>query len=162
MLDELLAVDNQERQLGVRMIQGIAGIHGNPIDSVSDSVLLEWCKQQPETRYQTLASVISALTSSSEWQPVQWTTIGRGLLAEAPDRVAVLHQIIQRFGLTSWRGSLSATMEARVDLLRERETHHDPNVVKYVHRELHRLRHQIEEEKRRETQMHKATDERFE
>jgi hypothetical protein len=162
MLNELFAIDDPERQVGVRMVQDIAGIHGNPMDLVPDSVLLGWCKQQPATRYPALASVITALSPSNEWQAVQWTTIGRGLLEEAPDRVAVLEQIIQRFRPTSWKGSLSAIMEARVELLRDLETYCDPDVAKYAERQRHHLRQQIKQERLWETQRHKASDERFE
>lgn len=162
MLDELFAVKDPERQLGVRMIQDIAGIHGNPIDLVPHTVLLGWCKQQPGTRYPVLASVATPFSPSNEWQPVQWTAIGRSLLEEAPDRVVVLDRLVQRLRPTSWSGSIAAIMEARIELLQDLETHTDSNVAKYAQRERCRLRQQIEKERRWETKMHKAADERFE
>lgn len=136
--------------------------HPNPLDTVPVSDLIEWCERAPVKRYVLMARVI-ALSKGTEDEPhMEWRPEALALLEKAPDRVAVLKQYIRRFRPMRWSGSLAATMETRLPLLRALKTHIDPAVATLATTEEARLKSEIHRVREHETQEDRVTDERFE
>ena len=161
-LDALFAGSDTERRQGVQIIEEISVSHGNPLDAVKESDLFDWCDQDPETRYPTIAAVVSIFCRTDDKAPLQWTNLALHVLDRAPDRVAVLKQFVRRFRPRSWSGSRAAIIESNTRLLRDLETYPDSLVVEFIAHEEVRLRRDIEQEREWETQQDKASDERFE
>jgi hypothetical protein len=91
---------------------------------------------------------------------------GTSILEKAPDRIAVLKQLIRQFirqfSPMSWSRSRAAIVAANTKLLDELEAYPDTAVAKFVMEEKVRLSQCIEQEKRQETELDRARDERFE
>jgi hypothetical protein len=161
-LNALLDGDEADARAGIKIINAIAGIHENPLDVVPDDQLLAWCNGQPLTRYPIAASLVTVVREGGEGAVVRWTPIAQGLLEAAPDKAAVLDQLIRRFIPRSWSGSHATIMAARAELLTGLKDHPDRGLSEHAMRAHARLQRQVEDERRSETERYKATDERFE
>ena len=159
-LDGLLAGEARDLMGGVRIIKHL---RRHSLASVPEGVLLDWCDQEAEVRYPTIAYVIPISNSTDQAGPRKWTTIALRLLDEAPDRVEVLKQFVRQFHPTGvWSGSLAAILESNAELLDQLDAYPDPNVIAFVRDEKKRLAKVIENEKQHETAFDRRRDERFE
>lgn len=146
----------------VLILDNILWRRKNPFDSVPEPELLDWCDQEPDSRYPTMAAAINIYHDGKEAGPRQWTKLALRLLEKAPDRVSVLRQYIRQFDPRTWSGSRASVVEANAKLLDELESHDDPVVTRFVAEERVRLNRLLEAEARLETATDKARDERFE
>ena len=145
---------------GVRIINHL---RRHSLASVPEGVLLDWCEQEAEVRYPTIACVIPISNSTDEAGPRKWTTIALRLLDKAPDRVEVLKQFIGQFHPRGgWSSSLAAILESNAKLLDQLDRYPDFAVIAFVRDEKKRLAKGIENEKQRETAFDRRRDERFE
>jgi hypothetical protein len=159
-LDGLLAGEERDLMRGIRIIHHL---RRHSLASVPESVLLDWCDQEPKVRYPAVACVLPISTSTDEAGPRKWTPIALRLLDKAPDRVEVLKQFVGQFQPTGgWSGSLAAILESNAKLLEQLEQHPDPAVVAFARDEKIRLAKVIENEKQHETAFDRRRDERFE
>jgi hypothetical protein len=159
-LDGLLTGEARDRMRGVRIINHL---RRHSLASVPEGVLLDWCEQEAEVRYPTIACVILISNGTDEAGPRKWTTIALRLLDKAPDRVEVLKQFIGQFHPRGgWSGSLVAILESNAKLLDQLDRYPDPAVIAFVRDEKKRLAKVIENEKQRETAFDRRRDERFE
>jgi hypothetical protein len=162
-LDELLGGDDADRKLGCQIITDVSHHHANPLACVPLDVLVAWCERKPSERYAFVASVIPIFEGQQDQLlPSVWSAAALAILDKAPDRVAALRQFVCRFRPRSWSGSRAAAMETRLPLLRQLETHPDPDVAAFAKADGARLRKEIDNERERETKDDKENDERFE
>jgi len=161
-LDGILAGDEAELNQGISILNDARTHRNSPLDTVSEDDLLAWCDKDPRIRYPAAAAISTIYHPTEGIGPRQWTAVALRLLERAPDRVAVLRQFIQRFSPMSWVGSLSATMAANATLLDKLGAYPDTAVAKFAMEEKVRLSQCIEQEKRQETELDRARDERFE
>ena len=161
-LDGLFSGDAAERELGVRLVDDIRGLRKNPLDVVPEGELLDWCDQEPRTRYSVAAAVITVSHHIEETGPRLWTNIALRLLEKAPDRVEVLKEFARQFTPISWSNSRATIIELNAKLLNELERYPDPTVVEFIAQEKVRLGHMIEAERRTEMEMSRERHERFE
>ncbi|MBZ9870386.1 hypothetical protein LB542_05885 [Mesorhizobium sp. BR1-1-9] len=75
------------RKSGVRAVEDMSHMHGNPMDSVPDDVLLAWCEADAAIRYPVAAATITLFRRPEEKTPRQWTPAARLVLEKAPDPV---------------------------------------------------------------------------
>jgi hypothetical protein len=162
-LEELLGGDDADRKLGCEIIMDASHHRANPLACVPLDALVAWCERKPSERYPLAASVIPIFTGQQDQpSPSVWSAAALAILDKAPDRVAALRQFVCRFRPRSWSGSRAAAMETRLPLLRQLETHADPDVATFAKADGARLRKEIDQERERETKDDKANDERFE
>lgn len=161
-LDELFSGSDPERRAGLKIIAAKSAGLGNPLDAVGEDALLEWCDQDPASRYPTIASAISIFHKPDDNAPLQWTTLACRVLKKAPDSIEVLAEFARRFRPMSWSGSRASIMEERAQVLGQLDASFGPQVVDFARTELTRLNDEIEAERKFETDHDRKTDERFE
>jgi hypothetical protein len=161
-MDGILGGDAKEISIGVSILDEARRHRSSPLDVVSEVDLLAWCDKEPKTRYPAVAGAITIYAPTEGAGPRQWTTVALRLLEKAPDRVAVLKQFIRQFSPMGWTGSRAAIVAANTKLLDELEAYPDTAVAKFALEEKIRLSQWVEQEKRQETEVDKARDERFE
>jgi hypothetical protein len=162
-LEAFFGGGDADRKIGCEIIRDVSHHHLNPLASVPLDVLVAWCERKRSERYPVVASVIPWFQGQED-QPSQsvWSAAALALLDKAPDRIAVLRQFVRRFRPMSWSGSRAATMETRLPLLRQLESHADSAVAAFAKAEEALFKKEIDQERERETQDDKANDERFE
>jgi hypothetical protein len=151
--------DAKEVERGIRILRDVDS-RKRPLAVVSEQDLLEWCDQEPQTRYAAIATVITAYQRPSESSPAQWTSIALRFLERAPDPSAILTEFVAQFNPGGWSGSLAAILASNAALLDQLGAY--PQLSAAVAEEKARLQQWIDEQKRRETAMDRQRDERFE
>jgi hypothetical protein len=160
-LEALFGGDAESRKSGIRVVADITRLRSNPLGSIPDDILLEWCGRDALLRYPLMAAAITPF-AGGENVPLQWTSAARRLLKQAPDRLAVLKEFVEDFRPNSWSGSLASLMEARLPLLGDPDVKDDPALAAFVEETRTRLRHDVERQRQAETACDKARDETFE
>jgi hypothetical protein len=135
---------------------------GAPFDSIPESLLLEWCDQDAESRYTWVASSMCPFIKGQNTGMPRWKETAMALLGRAPNRIELLRNYIDQLRPTSWTGSLSMTWEANVRLLDSLPEDQDPSVRAFIAAEQARLAHQIAELRMQEDAQERSENERFE
>ncbi|MBZ5678376.1 MAG: hypothetical protein LAP61_29415 [Acidobacteriia bacterium] len=158
-LDGLCGGDREELDRGIQVLRGV-GSRKQPLAVVPEATLLQWCDQDPWSRYPALACVITVIEQVKD-KPPRWTSLALRFLERAPDPAAVLQQFVCQFRPSSgWRGSLAAILETNAALLDQLDEY--PGLREAVVLEKERLQEWIKSERVRETASNRARDERFE
>jgi len=102
------------------------------LDKIPDSVLLKWCRENPDEGFQRVVAAARMFKKSSETGVYQWQPIAYRLLDVAPNLQGVLEAL--RYGIypSSWIGSYADTLERRLVLFQELERHRDPAVREWA------------------------------
>ncbi|GLK88701.1 hypothetical protein GCM10017655_17630 [Pseudomonas turukhanskensis] len=158
-LEAMLGVDTEEDKSYVELFDHI---DENPLDEVSPEVLLEWCKQNPKSRYSLMASVITFAHRPELNGPLVWSDQAKMLLANAADTRIILETFIDRFRPNMWSGSRAAKIEENAQLLDALDQLIPAKLMPFVSQSTTQLYAEIAEERASETKRDKAKDERFE
>lgn len=161
-LNALCGENAEDLKVGIRIMEEAGQFRANPFDSIPEKDLLNWCAQQPETRYAAVAGGVSALKSFSEPGRVQWTDTALSLLDRAPNRVEVLKGLMRQLRPFGLSGSRASIVEANSKLLDELAQHSDPAVREFVAAEKSRLSQWITAEINIESRIYRDSAERFE
>jgi hypothetical protein len=146
----------------LRLVRDATRFGDNPIDAVPIDALLMWCRSDPAARFPLAASIVTPVRGGIDGAAARWTPAARSILEEAPDKVAILDQLSNRFMPRSWSGSLAPILEARAELLRELFEDLDPGVADRAARAYENLQRAITAERQEETRHDRLRDERFE
>lgn len=150
---------------GERVVQFFHRIrlNGNdPLSSISQRILLEWCDQQGTSRYPTVAAVITAFEPVTVSEPPKWSNLALHILNRAPDRIKVLKQYSRQLRPTEWSDSPAAILETNSKLLEDLMNYPDRVVVGFIAEEKVRLVKELQAARILETQCDTARDQRFE
>lgn len=89
----------------------------NPLDYISDDVIIEWCEKNPAHNYPIIADVVKAFDDpQGEGTQAQWRTITHLLFEKAPNLEQVLKKIGENIRPSGWRGSLASILQRRLAL----------------------------------------------
>lgn len=136
--------------------------HINPLDAVSVDGLVDWCDVDPSQRYPALATSITLFARADQNAPLDWSDKAKALLERAPDPLTVLAEFVKRFRPQGWSGSRAALMESRLPLLRKLEEHPERRVADFARREGARLKEEVDQWRKHETEEDRLRDETFE
>lgn len=161
-LDTIFAARSTTGHSGMDHMFDHDDLLGSPFDSIPESLLLEWCNQDAESRYLWVASSMCPFIKERNAEVPGWKETAVALLRQAPNRIEVLRNYIEQLRPTSWSGSLSMTWEANVRLLDSLPEDEDPSVRAFIVAERERLGGQIAELRIREDAEERAENERFE
>jgi hypothetical protein len=160
----------QDQRRACQMILDVSHHHKNPLDFVPLATMVAWCDEKSGERYPQMAKMVSVFAGGSdgnghaakETTDLTWSETALGLLDRAPDKLDVLKNFVRRFRPMTWSGSRAAIMETRLPLLKKLEGHSDAALAAFAKADGERLKKDIEEQKRYETEQDKASDEKFE
>jgi hypothetical protein len=139
-LDALCGGTKVDLESGMRILGQAGQVRGNPFDAIPETQLLDWCNQEKESRYPAIAGGVTPFQPSGD-RGMRWTPIAYKLLDQAPDRVAVAKEFLDRFDAVFWSGSGSC-------LLDELATYPDPTLKEFAGREKMRLQIAADEQRR--------------
>lgn len=151
---------NHRAETGI--LRDIGQLRGNPLYSMPEDELFNWCDLQPKIRYPAMAAAIAPFYLSGDKGQPQWTSIARGLIEKAPEPVEVLKRFVGRIIPTSWVGSRSAIVKSNAVLLDDFAEHPDPAVREFIANEKAKLPETINAEQNFEELIEQQIDERFE
>lgn len=161
-LEALCGENKADLNVGISILDQAGGLRRNAFDAVPEAHLLNWCDQQPESRYPAAAAHITAFQPPGGAGRPQWTGTARKLLDRAPDRVAVIKEFIRQFSPMSWSGSRVGIWESNARLLDELAEYPDAELVEFIAKQKVKLAEAIKMERQEETISEKERDERFE
>jgi hypothetical protein len=145
-----------------RMFSNDFEMHENPLDAISDEVIISWCDEDPGHRYPVIAGTIQGFNESVDPDELEWKPVVYSILERAPDLNSVLEEIGSTIWPTSWSGSLSEILQRRSVLLRKLFQHDNIEITAWA-RKMHTvLQESITKEREREDSRGRERDERFE
>jgi hypothetical protein len=161
-LDELFSGDQQSQRKGIRLLDTLRQFRQSPMDGLADETIIDWCDRNPPVRYPLAAAIGLLFKRPKEKAPYEWTSLTSKLLSKAPDPVAVFDEIAARlYPRGGWSGSLAAKLETRLQLLEQLDLSR-PELVRARETAKTNLQRQIDAERQRELDEHRAGGGRFE
>jgi hypothetical protein len=152
--------DAQELERGLGILRH-SGSRKRPLAFVPEQELLQWCDQEPQTRYPAIAQVITSCQRKDDKSPPTWTNIALRFLERAHEPRAILKCVVAGFMPShGWSGSLAAILESNAVLLDQLGAYEA--LKDAVTQERQNLQQRIDAERRRETARDRHRDERFE
>lgn len=161
-LDEAFSGDAKARDNTKQAFADFQRFHKNPMGVVSDDALLAWCDAAPDIRYPLMAASAGLFKRPSNDEPHEWLLLPAKLLAKAPDRQAVLKEIVRRLHPTSWSGSLATKLEGRLRLLERLPVDQTPALTDALDAAKAVLQERIEVERKHEAADSGSRNRRFE
>ncbi|MEA2893499.1 MAG: hypothetical protein QOI05_4292 [Bradyrhizobium sp.] len=161
-LDELFAGDAKARARGVNIVAELRRSQKNPLNSVSDETIIAWCNESPEIRFALAAASCTLFVRPTEAVGYEWQPIAERLLANAPDRPAVLREVMARIRPRSWSGSYATALASRAKLLDTINVGDDAALQAMVAEAKRQFAEDVERTRRAETVEAKAETGRFE
>jgi hypothetical protein len=162
-LDELFSGDEKARRKSVHLLRDQERHRHFVLGVVSDDAILDWCDQDPATRFPIAASIGSVFTRSNNGEPQRWKPLATRLLERAPDPPAVLSEIAHRvLPSGGWSGSLATVLESSLKLLEELPIGDLPTLAAPLEERKAALRQRIEQQRRQETAESRARSSTFE
>ncbi len=135
---------------------------GNPLDQITDDVLLSWCDDDPEARYPRASSAIDIFSESADTEELVWKPIAYSIFERAPDLQAVLEHLVDRISPTSWSGSLADILEKRSSLFQSLFQHDNAEIRAWAKTQYSALKERIKRERELEKRYNRERHERFE
>jgi hypothetical protein len=140
----------------------------NPIDSIPETELIDWAKENPTERFGILADLITAwrpfesnYADRSE-PPLQWTHLAKVILQNTPDPLPILSTLFDRFTPTSWSNSKADVLAKRLPLLSQLHSLSIPGVDEWVSTNRPLFEAYIADERESELERYRQLHERFE
>jgi hypothetical protein len=161
-LEALCGDDARGPDAGISILDQADLLRTPLLDAAPEADLLDWCDQQPQTRYPLAAGLVAAFRPSDNAGRPQWTSIARSLMDKAPNRVEVLKKFVGQFSPTGWAGSEATIVETNAKLLDEFVEYPDPAVRQFVAAEKTRLADSVGTIRRVEMLLDRQQNETFE
>ncbi len=115
-LNELLGVE-AERGLVSRIFRGDYDLFGDPLDQLPAETLLEWCEEDPVTRYEVISELLYPFSSARTAEPIAWKPLAMDLIRRSPNPVRTLKHFFVHLHPSGWVGSEAESWERTVALL---------------------------------------------
>lgn len=134
----------------------------NPLSKISDQALIDWCDEDPESRYPLIADAIQPFEKCSETGNMVWRKVVYSLLEKAPDLKSILDNLTGSIRPGGWSGSLADILQTRLTLFEELKDHPNEEVRSWAKSQLSSLRREIERTREWEDKRNRDVDESFE
>lgn len=93
----------------------------NPLNLISDELIINWCDVKKTERYPLMASIIDAYQNTSPSQQIEWTSLAEYLIDNYVEPTVILEQLMHVFHPNHWSDSLADVMLKRLPLLESNE-----------------------------------------
>ena len=161
-LDAFLGGDDIEDYRLRRVFSDEFGLHGSPVNQITDKDILSCCEKNPSSRYPLVASTVTAFSQSDDTGKYEWKPFVYTIFDKAPVLEVVLERLADALIPTAWSGSRADILEKRAVLYENLYGHENEEIAawaKYQHRELQEL---IRIERDWENQRDRERNESFE
>jgi hypothetical protein len=155
-LDGFFTGSEKEIAIGSRIVEVASTHQQNPMDQVSDAMLLAWCERNPIERFPAIALAVSNDNLSN------WNRRASVLVHGAPDPIAVMRAFAARLRPNEWGSSRSTILEANAKLPEQFDTRGNAKLVAFIETEKTNLLKEAAADREWETKHDKGRDERFE
>lgn len=115
-----------------RMFRADLGVHNDPMEHISDDLLIDWCEENPEIRYPKLASSIVPFRKTIKGNLLEWTPLALVIMGNSPAPINILNTFKATFRPTSWSGSRANVMQRYMSLILELKEHENLSVSSWA------------------------------
>lgn len=161
-LDEAFSGDAKAQEKAALAFVDFQRFRKNPLEVVSDDLLLAWCDADPTVRYPLLAASAGLFKRPADNEPHEWLPLASKLLQKAPDPHTVLKQIVRRLRPWSWSGSLATKLQGRLKLLEQLPIDQTQGLADTLNSAKADLRDWIAKERKNDAAENRARGGRFE
>lgn len=163
-LDALVGdVDKDDRNDVYARRNALAGgRRSSALVGVSEDALLAWCGAGAPDRWILVAPLVPAFDSRKPEAPLEWSSLVKALISNAPAPVEVAEAIVDVLLPMSWSGSRAEIIRQRLPLLDQLEELLGPGHEEKILAWRRNIAEVMEREARRELEEHRSRDERFE
>jgi hypothetical protein len=133
-----------------------------PILKINEDLIIEWCEIEPLKRYPVLSVCIPAFVKGSQDGDIEWSSLAKRIMTDAPDPVQVLDNLKHSFRPMEWTGSRANIMESRLPLITTLQGHENPTIAEWARNEEIRFKLEISLEREDENRYRPNPDESFE
>lgn len=124
--------------------------HGNPLSQILDEAVIEWCEENPESRYSIAVSAVESFEKNSGTGKYEWRPVLNAILEGAPDLEKVLNKLWRSLQPHAWSGSLASILEERSVLLGDLYDHQNTEVASWAKSQYAQLQQYIDNEQEQE------------
>ncbi|WP_063563846.1 hypothetical protein [Paenibacillus sp. O199] len=158
---EVFVRDTEE--MDYRIAQIFSGqLNLNPLNLISDELIINWCDVKKTERYPLMASIIDAYQNTSPSQQIEWTSLAKYLIDNYFEPNVILEQLMHVFHPNHWSDSLADVMLKRLPLLESLMKYENPFVVKWAKNKEPILKKEINRIRNWEQAQEQNQNERFE
>lgn len=134
----------------------------SPVNQIPENILIDWCEQDPETRYPLIVSSMQMYSKPKDSEELCWHPIISTIFEKAPHLQAVLSQLETEIYPMSWSGSLADALAKRFILFAKLSEHPDSEIRDWAIRQQRELQLKVQVEREGELKENQARFERFE
>ena len=161
-LDVFLGRDDIEDYRLRRVFSDDFGLHGGPVNQISDEEILSWCEKGTSSRYPLVASMVKAFNQSDETGKYEWKPFVYTIFDKAPVLEVVLECFADALIPTAWSVSRADILEKRAVLYESLYGHDNEEIAAWAENQYRELQEVIRMERDRESQLNHERNERFE
>lgn len=133
----------------------------NPVNQIPEDVLIQWCEQDPETRYRQVVVSMQTYSKPKEPDELQWKPVIFSFLEKSPNVQAILSNLGSTIQPTGW-SSYADTLEKRLPLFTALFEHKNPIVRDWAKTQHLQLQRAVEKRRENELKENQARFQRFE
>jgi hypothetical protein len=134
----------------------------NPLNEISDGLLLDWCNVDPENRYPILSSTIHPFSKSTTVEGIIWKPIVNLIFERAPNLELVFEGLAHTIRPKSWIGSMADALQERATLFQSLYHHENEPVRALASRYNAAFQEEIKREREDEAKRNRRENETFE
>ncbi len=152
----------RDEYMFTRMTLGDLERADSPVNQIPENILINWCEQDPETRYPLIVSSMQMYSKSKDSDELCWHPILSTIFEKSPNIQAVLSQLEKEVYPMSWSGSRADAIARRFSLFTQLFEHPDPDIRDWAVLQNQKLEIAVQVERERELKENQARFERFE
>ena len=129
-LENFIRKDLITNHLFLRIYLDRFDLDENPLDKITDEVIISWCDNMPIERYSIAITVLNLFEKNLKNKKLEWKTIFYYLLKKSPDLEVLLSQISEKLIPNYWSGSSFAFFLKERQALLSELLNHENVIVK--------------------------------
>lgn len=134
----------------------------SPVNQIPENILINWCEQDPETRYLMIVSSMQMYSKPKDSENLCWHPILFTIFSKSPNIQAVLSQLENEIYPMSWSGSWADTIAKRLTLFDRLLEHPNSEIQDWAVMQHQKLQLAVQVEREHELKEHQKRFERFE
>lgn len=134
----------------------------NPLNKVSDEILIKWCENDPENRFTLLSGIIQPFVKSEDSSSLTWREVVYYIFENVQELEQIFENIAASIRPNSHSGSFANLLQTRISLFDELEDHSNDKVRSWAKDENLSLQREIRDWKEFENSFDRDTYESFE